>query len=181
MEDFEIRDFIRDIPDFPKAGIIFKDITPALKSPQAFRFILDRLEQMLEGHEVDVIAGIEARGFIFAAALADRLGVSFVPFRKPGKLPAETISAEYALEYGTNQLELHMDSVLPGERVVIIDDLLATGGTAKAACSLIERLDGVVEKVLFVIELTDLNGRPALKGYDVESLITYGEDTAAAA
>lgn len=168
-----LKKYIREIPDFPKPGILFEDITPLLGSPEAFAYVISEFQNLLEGTKVDAIAAIESRGFMFAAPLALQRGVPFVPLRKPGKLPYETISFEYELEYGTNALEIHKDALTPGQSVVIIDDLLATGGTAKAACKLVERLGAQVTKVLFVIELAFLNGTKQLSEYDVSALVAY--------
>jgi adenine phosphoribosyltransferase len=162
---------IRDIPDFPKAGILFKDITTLLQDPAAFRHAVDQLTERYRDRGIDVIAATEARGFIFGAPLAYTLGVAFVPVRKPGKLPSETIGVDYALEYGTNRLELHTDAIRPGQRVLIVDDLLATGGTIGATVSLVEQLGGTVVSLAFLLELTELDGRAALDGYDVVSLL----------
>ena len=164
---------IRDIPDFPAEGILFRDITPLLNNPEAFSETIDELYNAVSGMQIDRIAGIESRGFIFGTPLALRLGVGFVPIRKPGKLPAETVSEEYDLEYGTNTIEMHTDAIQPGERVLIVDDLLATGGTAEAACTLIERVGGTVAGLVFVIELAFLNGRTKLDGREVVSLVIY--------
>jgi len=165
--------YIRDIPDFPKKGIIFKDITPLLKAPAALREAVDLLCRQVAGRKVDVVAGIESRGFILGAAVACRLGVGFVPIRKPGKLPAETVKEEYELEYGTDALEIHRDAVSPGTKVFLVDDLLATGGTAKAACRLVEKLGGEIVQVAFLIELAFLKGRKKLEGREVSSIIVY--------
>jgi len=162
---------IRDVPDFPIKGILFKDITPLLQSPEAFRQVIDAFTTRYSDEQVDQVVAIESRGFIFGATLAYALGTGFVPIRKPGKLPAETISVEYSLEYGTNSLELHADAIQPSQRVLIIDDLLATGGSAKAAIDLVERLGGVVVGVAFLIELGFLHGIEKLEGYDVFSLL----------
>jgi adenine phosphoribosyltransferase len=164
---------IREVPDFPKKGIRFKDITTLLKDGPAFRQALDALAELLRGRPIDLVIGIESRGYIFAAPLAYLLGVGFVPVRKLGKLPAETISIEYELEYGTNTLEMHVDAVQPGQRVVIVDDLLATGGTVAATIELVERLGGVVDSLAFLVELTFLHGRDKVVGYDVLSVIRY--------
>ncbi|HYU17825.1 MAG TPA: adenine phosphoribosyltransferase [Chloroflexota bacterium] len=164
---------IRDVPDFPKKGILFKDITTLLRDGAAFRQALDQLGDLVRDWEIDVVVGMESRGFIFAAPIAYLLGVGFVPVRKLGKLPAETITAEYELEYGTNTLELHVDAVEPGCRVLIVDDLLATGGTVGATIELIEQLEGVVAGTAFLVELTFLDGRRRLDGYRVASLISY--------
>jgi adenine phosphoribosyltransferase len=164
---------IRDIADFPKAGIVFKDITPVLQDPKAFREVMDRMLEYARAKQPDVIIGIESRGFIFGAPLALSLGASFVPVRKLGKLPGETVREEYALEYGTNTVEMHKDAIRPGDRALIVDDLLATGGTSAAAAMLIEKVGGEVAGLLFLVELTFLNGRDALGDYDVYSLIEY--------
>lgn len=166
---------IRSVPDFPIAGILFYDITTLLKNPVALKESIDRLTAQYQNTGVDMVVGIESRGFIFGIPLAYNLGVGFVPVRKPGKLPAETIAESYALEYGTNTLEVHVDAVEKGQKVLIVDDLLATGGTAKATCSLVEKLGGQVVGLAFAIELTFLNGRDNLKGYNVFSLLQYNE------
>lgn len=166
---------IRDIPDFPKRGIVFKDIMPLLADPDALRETVEELVAFAEPRKPDVVLGAEARGFILGAALAYRLGAGFVPARKPGKLPWRTISAKYALEYGFDALELHADAITPGTRVLIHDDLLATGGTARAKVDLVEQLGGTVVGLAFVIELEFLSGREKLAGYDVFSLIQYSE------
>ncbi len=164
---------IRDVPDFPVKGILFKDITTLIKDPAAFKEAVDLMAAPYEGMEIDLVAAIESRGFIFGAPLAYKLGAGFVPVRKPGKLPAETISASYTLEYGTNTLEIHKDAVRPGQRVLLVDDLLATGGSAKAAATLIEQLGGKVVGVAFLIDLTFLKGVEKLQGYDVRSIIQF--------
>ncbi len=166
---------IRSVPDFPIAGILFYDITTLLKNPVALKESIDRLTTQYQNTGVDVVVGIESRGFIFGIPLAYNLGVGFVPVRKPGKLPAETIAESYALEYGTNTLEVHVDAIEKGQKVLIVDDLLATGGTAKATCSLVEKLGGQVVGLAFAIELNFLNGRDSLKGYNVFSLLQYNE------
>jgi adenine phosphoribosyltransferase len=166
---------IRDIPDFPKRGIVFKDIMPLLADPGALHETVERLAEFARPRKPDVVLGAEARGFILGAALAYRLGCGFVAARKPGKLPWRTISAKYALEYGFDALELHADAIANGARVLIHDDLLATGGTAKAKIDLVEQLGGTVVGLAFVIELEFLGGRGKLEGYDVRSLITYSE------
>ncbi len=171
--DLEAR--IRDIPDFPKRGIVFKDIMPLLADPEALRDTVERLAEFAEPREPDLILGAEARGFILGAALAYRLGCGFVAARKPGKLPWRTISAKYALEYGFDALELHADAIKPGARVLIHDDLLATGGTARAKVDLVEQLGGTVVGLAFVIELQFLDGREKLAGYDVFSLVQYAD------
>lgn len=164
---------IRDIPDFPKPGILFKDITTLLKDRAAFKEALDLLTERCAGYEVDKVIGIESRGFIFGAPLADRLGAGFVLVRKLGRLPAETVTAEYALEYGTNTVEMHADAVERGERVLIVDDLLATGGTCRAAIDLVEQVGGTVAGCAFLIELAFLEGRKALEGHDVRVVMTF--------
>ncbi len=169
----DLKRHIRDIPDFPKAGIIFKDITPLLAEPSAFKQVLDRLEQHHRGDRIRTVAAVESRGFIFGGALALRLGAAFVPIRKPGKLPHETVAETYALEYGTDTIEIHRDAINSGARVLIIDDLLATGGTAAAAVSLVRKLGGDVVGVSFVVELAFLGGRARLGGVPVFSLIGY--------
>lgn len=162
---------IRSVPDFPKPGIVFKDITTLAKDPEGLRTAVDTIASRYEKAGVDVVVGIESRGFIFGAAVAYKLGVGFVPARKPGKLPAATVRAEYSLEYGTDAIEMHRDAILQGQRVLIVDDLLATGGTAAAAVKLVETLGGQVVALAFLIDLTFLNGRAKLAGYEVFSLI----------
>lgn len=169
----ELKRLIREVPDYPKPGILFYDVTTLLKDKRGFHTLIDRLCDHYKGHTVDLVAGIEARGFIFAPALAYRLGAGFVPVRKPNKLPSKTACISYALEYGTDTLEIHEDAVKPGNRVIICDDLLATGGTAAATASLIQKLGGVVEGAAFAVELTFLSGRKKLNGFDVFSLIQY--------
>ncbi len=164
---------IRDIPDFPKSGILFKDITPVLGNPEAFREVIAVLAEQAASVKPDVIAGIESRGFLLGAPVALALGVGFVPIRKAGKLPSETEREEYALEYGTAVVEIHRDAVQPNQRVLIVDDLLATGGTAAAAVRLVQKLGGTVIGLSFLIELGFLPGRTALSGYEVRSLLTY--------
>lgn len=168
-----LKALIRDVPDFPLPGILFRDVTPLLRDPAGLKQVVDAFADRYGGRGIQVVAGIESRGFLFGAPLALALGVGFVPIRKLGKLPAEKISREYALEYGTNALEMHCDAVQPGERVLLIDDLLATGGTARAAAALIEELGGEIAEVAFVIELAFLNGRGALDGYPVHALMEY--------
>lgn len=169
----KLQDKIRDVPDFPVKGILFKDITTLLKDAAAFRYAIDELTARYKDEKIEIIVAMESRGFIFAAPLAYRLGAGFVPARKPGKLPAETISVEYSLEYGTDKVEMHKDACRPGQRVLIVDDLLATGGTATATVQLVEKLGGKVMGIAFLIELTFLNGRDRLKGYPIFSLIQY--------
>src|SRR5215475_7222986 len=171
MDDF--KKLIREVPDFPKPGILFYDITTLLKDKTGFKKVIDAMSERISSHKPDLILGIEARGFIFAPALAYNLGAGFVPVRKPKKLPAETERVTYDLEYGTDTLEIHKDAVKNGTRVVIADDLLATGGTAAAAVRLAEKLGGEVVGLTFVIELDFLKGRDRLAGYDVDSLIRY--------
>ena len=164
---------IRTIPDFPVAGILFRDITTLIKDGEAFRESIEVMADLVADLQVDKIAAIEARGWILAAPIAYKRGAGFVPIRKPSKLPAEKMSCEYALEYGTNTLELHRDAVEPGERILLVDDLLATGGTARASIDLIERLGGEVVGVAFLVELVDLKGRDVLKGYEVRSIVSF--------
>jgi len=164
---------IRSVPDFPKKGIVFRDITTLLKDPASFKGALDTLADRYEAVHIDKIVGIESRGFIFGAALSDRLNVGFIPARKPGKLPAQTLKEEYELEYGRDSVEIHADAIKPGEHILIHDDLLATGGTAAATCRLVERMSGIIVGCSFLIELAFLNGRERLKGYDLFSIIQY--------
>ena len=164
---------IRDVPDFPKEGILFKDVMPLIADPEYFAESIHRLAEWSRPREPDLILGAEARGFIFGGALAYELGAGFVPARKPGKLPWETVEATYELEYGTDSLQVHRDAIGTGARVIVLDDVLATGGTARAKCELVEQLGGTVVGVLFLIELTFLDGREKLGGYDVHSLIQY--------
>ena len=168
-----LKTLIREVPDFPKAGINFYDITTLLKSPEGLRATVDALAAAFEGTKVDAVIGVEARGFIFAPALAYHLGTGFVPVRKPRKLPAECASISYDLEYGQDTLEIHRDAIVEGHQVIIADDLLATGGTAKAVVELVESLGGTVAGLVFVVELEFLPGRKNLEGYDVRSLIKY--------
>ncbi|HID11331.1 MAG TPA: adenine phosphoribosyltransferase, partial [Candidatus Latescibacteria bacterium] len=167
----ELADYVRSVPDFPKKGILFRDITTLLKVPWAFREVVDKLSELAGEAEPDLIVAIESRGFILGGAVAYKLGCGFVPARKPGKLPAEVLREEYELEYGTDALEVHRDAVGEGSKVVVLDDLLATGGTAAAACRLVEKLGGRVARVVFLIELTDLKGRERLSRWDVVSII----------
>ena len=164
---------IRDVPDFPKKGILFKDITTLLKDPTAFRAAVDRLADRFADQKVDLVVGIESRGFIFGGAVAYKLGAGFVPVRKPGKLPAETLKEEYALEYGTDAVEIHTDAIRPGQRVLVVDDLLATGGTMAATCRLMEKLEATIVAVAFLIELTFLAGRDKLGEYETISIIEF--------
>jgi adenine phosphoribosyltransferase len=173
MSELLAASLMRDIPDFPKSGILFKDITPVLRNPEAYREVIARLTEQAASVRPDVVAGIESRGFLLGAPVALALGVGFVPIRKAGKLPSQTEREEYALEYGTAIVEIHRDAVQPNQRVLIVDDLLATGGTAAAAVRLVEKLGGTVAGLSFLIELGFLPGRDALNGYEVQSLLTY--------
>ena len=164
---------IRNIPDFPKKGILFRDVTTLIQNKAAFKKSVDLLVKKYKGKGLDKVVGVEARGFIFGAAVAHRIGAGFVPVRKKGKLPFRTISATYELEYGTDTLEIHQDAIAPGEKVLIIDDLLATGGTVKAVIELIKKLCGKVSGIGFVIELVDLNGKDKFKEYPVYSLVKF--------
>ncbi len=168
-----LKKLIREIPDFPKPGILFYDITTLLKDGPGFRAVIDALKEHYQGSGVDTVIGIEARGFIFAPALAYALGAGFVPVRKPRKLPSDRVSVSYQLEYGTDSLEIHKDAIANGHSVLIVDDLLATGGTAEAVTRLVEQVGGKVAGAGFVIELSFLNGRRKLEGYDVFSLLKY--------
>jgi adenine phosphoribosyltransferase len=169
----ELRRIIRDVPDFPKKGIIFKDITPVLADPQAFKKAIDAMAQSLASRDFDLLVGIESRGFIFAAALAYALGKGKVPVRKPGKLPSKTVQVSYELEYGTDRLEIHEDAIRAGQSVVIVDDVLATGGTARGVADLVEKVGGEVSSFSFFIELDFLQGRSRLEGYDIRSVLNY--------
>ena len=169
----KVEDYIRSIPDFPEEGIIFRDVTSILQDPDGLKLSIDLIQEKLEGLDFDVIAGTESRGFIFGVPVAYNMHKAFVPVRKKGKLPCETVSREYALEYGTAAIEIHKDAIKPGQKVVVIDDLIATGGTIEAAVKLIEELGGEVVKVVFLMELAGLKGRERLKDYDVESVICY--------
>jgi adenine phosphoribosyltransferase len=170
---YDLSAHVRDIPDFPKEGILFRDIMPLLAEPVALHEAVDRIVEYGVGKHIDVVLGAEARGFILGAAVAYGLGAGFVCARKPGKLPYETVTAEYDLEYGTDRLEVHADAIKPGQNVLIHDDLLATGGTARAKIDLVEKLGGTVVGLAFIIELSGLDGRSKLEGYDVFSLIKY--------
>ena len=167
-----LSDYLRDVPDFPKPGIIFKDITPLLADPKAFQECVDQLQAMDWGAPIDRIAGIESRGFLFGVPLAQALGIGFPPIRKPGKLPWRTQKVEYELEYGTDAVEIHEDGVGPGQRVLVVDDLLATGGTMAASCELVEAVGGVVAGCAVVVELGFLSGRDRLAPHTVGSLVT---------
>ena len=169
----DLRDRIRDVPDFPTEGVLFKDLMPLIADPEYFAETIRQLSEWARPREPALVFGAEARGFIFGSALAYALGAGFIAARKPGKLPRETVEATYDLEYGTDSLHVHKDAVAKGVRVVVVDDVLATGGTARAKVQLVEELGGVVAGVLFVIELEFLHGRERLTGYDVHSLVTY--------
>ncbi len=173
MTHQDLKDIIRDIPDFPKPGIVFKDITPILKERAYFNYALNVMQKALQNLRIDYIAGIESRGFIFGAALADRMETGFIPIRKPGKLPYKSYNEEYSLEYGVNTLEIHQDAVSKGQRVAVVDDLLATGGTAVAANRLVERCGGTVVADLFLIELAFLKGRDLLKNVDIITILSF--------
>ena len=169
----KIEEYVRTIPDFPEPGIMFRDVTSVLQDPDGLKLAIDAMIHLLDGVEFDFIAGTESRGFILGVPIAYELGKAFIPVRKKGKLPCETVSAEYELEYGTACIEIHKDSIKPGQKVVIVDDLIATGGTIEAAIKLVEQLGGEVVKVIFLMELAGLKGREKLAGYDVASVITY--------
>jgi adenine phosphoribosyltransferase len=169
----KIEEYVMSIPDFPQPGIIFRDVTSVIGDPDGLKLAIDSLDELLEGVDYDVIAGTESRGFIFGAPLAYKNGTGFVLVRKKGKLPRETIEASYDLEYGSAVVEMHKDAIKPGQKVVLVDDLIATGGTMAAAAELVEKLGGEVVKMIFLIELTDLKGREKLKKYDVASVIQY--------
>lgn len=172
-ENIDLRKYIRNVKDFPKPGIMFRDITTLIREPESLRLTLKLMLDKLKDIKIDKVVGIESRGFIFGAMLAERLNAGFVPIRKPGKLPAETIKETYALEYGTDSIEIHTDAIKKGDRVLLHDDLLATGGTAFAAARLIENLGGEVVKMMFIVELDFLNGRDVLRSYSVDSLVNY--------
>lgn len=169
----KLEEYVRSIPDFPEEGIIFRDVTSVLQDPDGLALAIDSMKEKLEGIEFDIIAGTESRGFIFGVPVAYALHKAFVPIRKKGKLPRETISKSYDLEYGSATIEMHRDAIKPGDRVVLIDDLIATGGTIEASIRMIEDLGGSVEKIVFLMELAGLKGRQRLGGYDVESVIIY--------
>ena len=168
-----VADYIKTIPDFPKPGILFRDVTSVLDDAEGFKLAIDELDKLLDGVDYDIIAGVESRGFLFGAPLAYNNDKPFALVRKKGKLPRETVEESYSLEYGTATIELHKDAIKPGDKVIIIDDLIATGGTVEAAAKLVERLGGEVVKMIFLIELTDLKGREYLKNYDVASVVQY--------
>ena len=168
-----IEEYVRSIPDFPEPGIIFRDITTVLQDPDGLKLAIDGLKERLDGVDFDVVVGAESRGFIFGVPIANNLHKPFVPIRKQGKLPCETVSQSYDLEYGSATIEMHKDSIKPGQKVVIVDDLIATGGSVEAAIKLVEELGGEVVKVVFLMELAGLKGRERLKGYNVASVICY--------
>ena len=169
----DLRAKIREVPDFPKPGILFYDITTLLRDGDAFREVIDRMAEAVKGERIDLVVGMESRGFIFAAPLADRLGAGFVPVRKLGKLPAETIEVEYDLEYGTATLEIHRDAITRGQRVLVVDDLLATGGTVLGTIELVRRLGGEIAGLSFMVELTELGGRAKLAEFAINTLLAY--------
>ena len=169
----KMEDYIRSIPDFPEPGIIFRDITTILQDPDGLHLAIQSMQDKLKDTEFDVVVGTESRGFIFGVPIAYNLHKAFVPVRKKGKLPCETVSMEYDLEYGSAVIEMHKDSIKPGQKVVLVDDLVATGGTIEAAIKLVEELGGEVVKVVFLMELAGLKGRERLKGYEVESVLCY--------
>jgi len=173
MQEIDLKSYIRDIPDWPREGILFRDITPLLENGKALSAAIDYFCGEFTGADIDYVAAVEARGFIFGPAVAERLGVGFIPIRKKGKLPFDTESVTYDLEYGTDTLEVHRDAIAAGLRVLMIDDLMATGGTMKAACELIEKIGGEIAGINFLIELGGLGGREKLGGYDIKSLICY--------
>lgn len=173
LNDDQLKKLIREVPDFPKKGILFYDITTLLKDKTGLATLVDRLAEHYRNQQIDLVLGMEARGFIFAPALAYRLNAGFIPVRKPGKLPAETVKFDYSLEYGTNSLEMHKDAIRKGQRVLILDDLLATGGTAEATAKLATSVGAEIAGLGFVVELDFLKGRDKLKGYDVMSLLHY--------
>ena len=170
----QLRGIIRDVPDFPQEGVVFKDITPLLGDADSFKKAIDFMASELQSREFDAFIGIESRGFIFASALAYQFGKGQVPVRKPGKLPAETVEVSYSLEYGSDTLEMHADAIREGQRVVVVDDVLATGGTARGVADLVEKVGGRVEAFSFLIELDFLNGRQKLDGYDILTVLNYG-------
>lgn len=169
----KIEEYVTSIPDFPEKGIIFRDITSVLQDADGLKLAIDSMIKLLDGVDFDVVLGTESRGFIFGVPIAYALGKPFVPVRKKGKLPRETVSAKYDLEYGSAEIEIHKDAVLPGQKVVLVDDLIATGGTIEACAKLVEELGGEVVKIIFLMELAGLNGRDRLSAYDVASVISY--------
>ncbi len=168
-----VEDYVRSIPDFPEPGIIFRDITTVIKDPEGFKLAIDGMEQFMDGLDFDLVVGTESRGFIFGAPIARDFDKGFVLIRKKGKLPCDTLSEEYDLEYGKAEIEIHKDAIKPGQKVVVVDDLMATGGTIEATLRLVEKLGAEVVKVVFLMELAGLNGRDRLEGYDVDSVIIY--------
>jgi len=172
----DLKKLIRDVPNFPIEGIVFKDITTLLKDSNGYSVTLDKLYNLAKNKEITKVIGIESRGFIFGGALAEKLNAGFVPIRKPGKLPAETVCEDYELEYGTDKIEIHKDALQEGDKVLLHDDLLATGGTMEAACKLVEKLGAEIVQISFIIDLTFLNGKEKLKDYDVRSLIEYDSE-----
>lgn len=173
----DLKEKIRNIPDFPKKGIIFFDITTLVKDGEALRFAVDEMARKFEGKKIDAIMGAESRGFIFGAAMAYKLGVGFIPVRKPGKLPYKTCQVSYDLEYGSSSLEMHVDAIKKGDNILIVDDLIATGGTAKAMTQIIEKMGGKVAGLSFLVELSFLNPRKLLEGYELHSLVCYDSET----
>lgn len=169
----ELKDYIRTIPDFPEPGIVFRDITTVLQDKDGLKLAVDEIQKRIGDIDFDVVIGPESRGFIFGVPIAYNLNKAFIPVRKEGKLPGETISMEYDLEYGTSKIELHKDAIKPGQKVVVVDDLIATGGTIEAITKLVEMLGGEIVKIVFLIELEELDGRKKLDGYDIESIISY--------
>jgi len=172
----DLKSHIRNIKDFPKPGVMFRDITTLIKDPEAFNYTLDLLLSFVADKKIDKVVGVESRGFIFGAVLAHKLNAGFIPVRKPGKLPAEKVSISYSLEYGEDKLEMHKDAIQPGDKVLIHDDLLATGGTMDAVCKLIEKLGGEIVQLSFIIELSFLHGRDKLEKYDVRSIVNYVDE-----
>ncbi len=172
----DLKSHIRNVKDFPKTGIMFRDITTLLKNPEAFNYTLEQLLDFAKRKKISKVVGIESRGYIFGSVLAHKLNCGFIPVRKPGKLPAEKVSISYSLEYGEDKLEMHKDAIQPGNKVLVHDDLLATGGTMNAVCQLIEQLGGEIVQVSFIVELSFLNGRDKLKPYDVRSIVNYADE-----
>ncbi|MBK7498231.1 MAG: adenine phosphoribosyltransferase [Ignavibacteriales bacterium] len=172
----DLKAHIRNVKDFPKPGIMFRDITTLLKNPEAYNYTLEQLLDFVKDKKINKVVGIESRGFIFGSMLAHKLNCGFIPVRKPGKLPAEKVSISYSLEYGEDRLEMHKDAIEPGDKVLVHDDLLATGGTMNAVCQLIEQLGGEIVQVSFIVELSFLNGRDKLKPYDVRSIVNYEDE-----
>ena len=172
----DLKAHIRNVKDFPKPGIMFRDITTLLKNPEAYNYTLEQLLDFAKDKKINKVVGIESRGFIFGSVLAHKLNCGFIPVRKPGKLPAEKVSIAYLLEYGEDRLEMHKDAIEPGDKVLVHDDLLATGGTMNAVCQLIEQLGGEIVQVSFIVELSFLNGRDKLKPYDVRSIVNYEDE-----